>query len=87
MAKDPIIIYGRAVQDARNRLRSAQISTMTDVLVAELFKPGTGDGTAFATVFASWVKKLPAIDDTVGSSLDKRAAKAASMIAEASASK
>lgn len=77
MAKDPIIIYGRAVQDARNRLRSAQISTMTDVLVAELFKPGTGDGTAFATVFAGWVKKLPAMDDSVGSSLDKRAAKAA----------
>ncbi|NBN63008.1 hypothetical protein [Pannonibacter tanglangensis] len=77
MAKDPIILYGRAVQDARNRLRSAQISTMTDVLVAELFKPGTGDGTAFATVFAGWVRKLPKMNEEVGSFLDTRAAKAA----------
>lgn len=32
-----IVIYGDAVQEARNRLRSAQLSTMFDILRVELF--------------------------------------------------
>lgn len=74
----PIVIYGKAVQDARNVLRSAQISTMFDVLGVELFDENrAGKGSAFATSFSRWLATLPEIDDAAGSTLDKKAAKAA----------
>lgn len=72
-----IVIYGEAVQDARNLLRSAQTSTMFDVLAVELFKSGSDEGSAFANVFANWVKSLQPINPDAGSGLDKAAAKKA----------
>jgi len=54
------VIYGRAVQQARNLLRSAQISTMFDVLSNELFRTGTASASTFASAFSTWLNKLPA---------------------------
>ncbi|MBO6758650.1 MAG: hypothetical protein JJ902_20115 [Roseibium sp.] len=73
----PIVIYGKAVQDARNRLRSAQISTMFDVLGAEMFENGGAGASAFAVAFTSWVEALPPLDENAGSQLDQNAAKSA----------
>ncbi|GGB50000.1 hypothetical protein GCM10011316_22650 [Roseibium aquae] len=55
-----IVIYGRAVQQARNLLRSAQISTMFDILENELFKSGSASASAFASAFSIWLNALPA---------------------------
>ncbi|WP_068086233.1 hypothetical protein [Polycladidibacter stylochi] len=60
----PIIIYGQAVQEARNVLRSAQISTMFDVLRTVLYSGEKPDnsyfGSAFSNLFTKWVLKLQA---------------------------
>jgi hypothetical protein len=50
-----IVIYGDAVQDARNRLRSAQISTMVDILRNALFKDASDER---ATHFARRLRRL-----------------------------
>jgi hypothetical protein len=74
----PIVIYGKAVQDARNALRSAQISTMFDVLAAVLFKPASGgSASAIAKALVKWVNELAELDDTAGTATDQGRAKAA----------
>ncbi|WP_114813954.1 hypothetical protein [Paraburkholderia kururiensis] len=56
----PIVIYGNAVQDARNRLRSAQISTMLDVLRNAAFADSGETATRFAAELESDIEALPA---------------------------
>lgn len=53
-----VVIYGNAVQEARNRLRSAQISTMFDVLRVELFGEG-GRDSGFDKWLQSAIANLP----------------------------
>lgn len=52
-----IVIYSQAVQEARNRLRSAQISTMFEVLGSVLFDKGKASG--FLLVLKDAIEKLP----------------------------
>lgn len=73
----PIVIYGKAVQDARNRLRSAQISTMFDVLGTQLLADLGGDSSAFAAAFSHWVAALPPIALVPDNDLQNRVARQA----------
>jgi len=56
----PIVIYGNAVQDARNRLRSAQISTMVEVLRNALFAGTDETAATFAKELQADIMALPA---------------------------
>lgn len=57
----PIVIYGDAVQTARNRLRSAQISTMMEVLNLKLFKDWQADPTLLDTRVRDAILGLPPV--------------------------
>ncbi|ADZ71455.1 hypothetical protein SL003B_3032 [Polymorphum gilvum SL003B-26A1] len=70
-----MIIYGAAVQEARNRLRSAQISTMVDALNSLLFLPGTEFPSAFAGAFSTWVGSLQAVPNNARANAALAAAK------------
>ncbi|MCD9030551.1 hypothetical protein LDO32_02225 [Luteimonas sp. Y-2-2-4F] len=71
-----IVIYGKAVQDARNRMRSAHISTMLEVLDAPF---GAGaEGSAGRRLIDRIVATFGAIPDTQGNGAEHlRAAKSA----------
>ena len=70
---EPIVIFGSAVQDARNRIRSAQISAMYDLLGVELFRSSCGSS-SFAFNFSTWVDGLEEIPPDPQNSLQKQAA-------------
>lgn len=54
----PIVIYGPAVSQARDRIRSAQSSTMVEVLLSVMQKTGGFTATGFAAELANWVNSL-----------------------------